>query len=146
MSVKEAAMRVSQLMHTPVVTCSPQRTVRDVCALMDRHRVGAVVVMLDDTITGIVTDRDIALRAIGQGLSGDLPIEQVMTRSVASVRPTDDLADAERTMADRRVRRLPVVDDHGRLHGMLALDDVVGHIGAEVAEVRDALARQAAHS
>jgi CBS domain-containing protein len=128
-------MRVNELMQTPVVTCSPNRTVRDVCALMDRHRVGAVVVVHDERLMGIVTDRDLAIRAIGRGLGGDVPVERVMTRSVASVRPTDDIADAERTMADRHVRRLPVVDDHGRLHGMLALDDVVRRIGVEVEDV-----------
>ena len=139
-------MRVSEVMHTPVVTCSPHRTVRDVCALMDRHGVGAVVVVHGDQVGGIVTDRDIAMRAIGNGLSGDVPIETVMTRNVACVRPTDDIADAERTMADRHVRRLPVVDGHGRLHGMVALDDVVRCIGAEVQDMSDVLARQAHRS
>ena len=136
-------MRVSMLMQAPPVTCAPRTSVREVCQLMDEHRVGAVVVVHDGTVAGIVTDRDVALRVVGHDLSGDVPVERVMTRNVARVPIGADVAEAEATMRERQVRRLPVVDVHGRLHGVIALDDVVRHIGRQADEVTDLLVRQA---
>jgi CBS domain-containing protein len=138
-------MRVSELMHTPAVTCTPDETVGAVARLMAARNVGSVVVIdAVGEVAGIVTDRDITIRGVAQGRSGDLPVEIVMTRSVATVDPGADIADAAATMMKRRVRRLPVVDQRGKAHGVVTLDDVMRNVARQADEVGDLLLAQGA--
>jgi signal-transduction protein with cAMP-binding, CBS, and nucleotidyltransferase domain len=138
------AMRVSELMHTPAVTSTPTATVSAVAQLMASRNVGSVVI-IDNVgeVAGIVTDRDIAVRGVAEGRSGDIPVEVLMTRSVASVAPSADVADAAATMMKRRVRRLPVVDERGHAHGVVTLDDIVRNVARQTDEVHDLLLAQA---
>jgi signal-transduction protein with cAMP-binding, CBS, and nucleotidyltransferase domain len=132
-------------MHTPAVTCAPSTPLREVARLMERHRVGSVVVI--DNVgeaAGIVTDRDIVLRGVARGRSADVPVDSVMTRDVASVDVHADIADAAAMMMKRRVRRLPVTDEIGHAHGLVALDDLVRHVGRETDMVTELLAAQSA--
>jgi CBS domain-containing protein len=127
-------------MHTPTVTCAPITTVREVGQLMARRRVGSVVV-IDEVgeVAGIVTDRDIVLRGVAQGRSGDVPVETLMTRNVATVDPRADVGDAAATMMKRGVRRLPVVDESGHAHGVVTLDDLVRNMGRQADEMSELL-------
>ena len=136
-------MRVSELMHTPAVTCAPTSTLREVGQLMERRRVGSVIV-IDQVgeVAGIVTDRDIVLRGVAKGRSGDIAVDTVMTRNVATVDARADVADAAATMMKRRVRRLPVVDEDGHAHGLVALDDLVRNLGHQADEMTDLLLSQ----
>ncbi len=135
-------MRVSFVANKPAVTCEPAESVRSAATLMADRRVGSVVVTRGGSVVGIVTDRDIVLRGVARGLSPDVPVERVMTRNVATVPVGADISDAAGIMCRRRVRRLPVVDAHGRLHGMITLDDVARHVGREVDELTDLLVAQ----
>ena len=67
-------MRVSNLATTPAVTCRPTDTLRAVATLMTERSVGSVVVVHDETVTGIVTDRDIVARGVATGLSADVAV------------------------------------------------------------------------
>ena len=113
--------------------------------MRDRN-VGSVLV-LDQIgyLAGIVTDRDLALRGLGEGRSPDIPVEQVMTRDVATVMLQADIDTAASIMAKRMIRRLPVVDEEDRPHGVITLDDLLRHLGTETGALADTLARQAAH-
>ena len=104
------------------------------------------IVVIDNVgeVAGIVTDRDIAIRGVAEGRSGDIPVETLMTRNVALVDPSADIADAAATMMKRRVRRLPVVDDRGHVHGLVALDDIVRNVVRQTDEVGDLLLAQTA--
>jgi signal-transduction protein with cAMP-binding, CBS, and nucleotidyltransferase domain len=139
-------MRVSELMHTPAVTCRPDATIADVARLMRDRNVGSVVVV-DDVgyLAGIVTDRDVALRGVGEGRSGDLAVEHIMSRNVATIPLQADASNAAAIMAKRSVRRLPVVDENDTPHGMLALDDLVRQLGREADAVADTVILQAAN-
>jgi signal-transduction protein with cAMP-binding, CBS, and nucleotidyltransferase domain len=131
-------MRVSELMHTPPVTCPSSMTVRDVARMMRDRNVGSVVVI--DAIgylAGIVTDRDLAVRCLGEGRSADIAVGDVMTRSVATVSLHTDVSDAAAVMAKRSIRRLPVVDEHDHAHGMVTLDDLVRHLRVEADALAD---------
>jgi signal-transduction protein with cAMP-binding, CBS, and nucleotidyltransferase domain len=131
-------MRVSELMHTPPVTCRPNATIAEVARLMRDRNVGSVIVVdAVGYLTGIVTDRDVAVRGVGEGRSGDLAVEYVMSRNVATVPLHADVADAAGIMAKRRVRRVPVVDEEDTPHGLVALDDLVRHLGREADAVAD---------
>jgi signal-transduction protein with cAMP-binding, CBS, and nucleotidyltransferase domain len=136
-------MRVSELMHTPPVICSPSTTIREAALLMGRRNVGSVIVVDEvGEVAGIVTDRDIVLRGVGRGRSADLPVDSVMTRNVATVDVHADIADAAATMMKRCVRRLPVTDEAGHAHGLIALDDLVREMGNQVDRVSELLRSQ----
>ena len=131
-------MRVSELMHTPPVTCRPNATIAEVARLMRDRNVGSVIIVdAVGYLAGIVTDRDVAVRGVGEGRSGDLAVEYVMSRNVATVPLHADVADAAGVMAKRRVRRVPVVDEEDTPHGLVALDDLVRHLGREADAVAD---------
>jgi signal-transduction protein with cAMP-binding, CBS, and nucleotidyltransferase domain len=125
-------MRIAELMHTPPVTCPSSMAVGDVARLMRDRNVGSVLV-IDQVgyLAGIVTDRDLALRALGEGRSADVAVEHVMSRDVATISIHADVSDAASIMAKRTVRRLPVVDEQDQPHGMVTLDDLVRHHGTE---------------
>ncbi|HEX6965263.1 MAG TPA: CBS domain-containing protein [Gemmatimonadaceae bacterium] len=99
-----------------------------VCAagrLFGRNNIGAVVVQHAGRIVGIVTDRDLALRVVGQGLDPNTTmLRDVMTPEVATLAPTASQGDAIRLMYQRKVRRIPIVE-RGRLVGMVTLDDLL---------------------
>ena len=136
-------MRVSELMRTPAVTCTSRSTVREVAQLMARRRVGSVVVVDDvGEVAGLVTDRDVVLRGVAEGRSGDIPVTALMTKNVVTVDPRADIADAAATMVKRGVRRLPVVDERGQIHGLVALDDLVRNLGRQTDELSDLVRSQ----
>ncbi len=136
-------MRVSEVMHTPAVTCSSSTTLGEVARLMRDRNVGSVLVV-DEVgyLAGIVTDRDLAIRAVGEGRSADIAVQQVMTRDVATVSLHGDLSDAAAIMAKHVVRRVPVVDEQDHPHGMVALDDLVRHLGTEADALADTILLQ----
>jgi signal-transduction protein with cAMP-binding, CBS, and nucleotidyltransferase domain len=139
-------MRVSELMHTPAVTCRPGATIAEVARLMRDRNVGSVIVVdAVGYLAGIVTDRDVAVRGVGEGRSGDLAVEHIMSRNVATVLLHADVADAAGIMAKRSVRRLPVVDEDDTPHGLVALDDLVRHLGREADAVADTVMVQVTH-
>ena len=133
-------MRISEIMHTPVVTCASTATLGEVARLMRERNVGSVVV-LDEVgyLAGIVTDRDLTIRGFGEGRSADVAVEHVMTRAVATVALHADLADAATIMSKRSVRRLPVVDDYGKAHGIVTLDDLVRQLGMTADALADTI-------
>jgi signal-transduction protein with cAMP-binding, CBS, and nucleotidyltransferase domain len=138
-------MRTSELMHSPAVTCGVTTSLRDVAQLMARRNVGSVIV-LDQIgyLAGIVTDRDLAVRGMGEGRSGDVAVETVMTRDVATVLPNVDVTTAGAIMTKHGVRRLPVVDDEGTPHGMVTLDDLMRQLSRDSDALADTLLGQSA--
>jgi signal-transduction protein with cAMP-binding, CBS, and nucleotidyltransferase domain len=139
-------MRVSQFMHTPAATCGTNATLRDVAHIMDVKNVGCVVV-IDSVgeVAGIATDRDIAVRGVGHGRSADVAVTEVMSRDVATISPSADEHQAAAIMTKRGVRRLPVVDEHAVVHGVVALDDLVRRLGRDAEELNELLVTQAAN-
>lgn len=92
---------------------------------IESNNIGAVVIQHKGTVAGIVTDRDLAIRALGRGLDPrSTAIGEVMTPDVVTLRSTDSPHDAVRLMQERNCRRIPLVDD-GRVVGMVTLDDLL---------------------
>jgi len=117
-------MQVSQIMTPDPDTARPQDTLRAVAAKMDRGDFGSVPVVEDGRLIGVVTDRDIAVRAVGQGLGPDTEVSEVMTADPVCVAPDSEVEDAAEIMQDEQLRRLFVTDDDDRLVGVIALADV----------------------
>lgn len=118
-------MRVSEAMSRDVRLAKPGQSIRDVAKIMAEIDAGAVPVQDDDRLVGMITDRDIAVRAVAQGKGPDTPVSEVMsTEQVLYCFDDEDLDHVAKNMADQRVRRLPVVNREKRLVGIVSLGDV----------------------
>jgi CBS domain-containing protein len=121
-------MKVSEVMTAQVVTAKPQDSIRSVARIMGEVDTGAVPVFEDGRVVGMVTDRDIVLRAVAEGRSFDEPVSEVMSAEVQSCGPDDSVAEAAGKMASCQLRRL-VVTDGSRLVGILSLGDIATDFG-----------------
>lgn len=117
-------MRCREIMTSTVKTASVDTPIREVAALMREGDMGSVPVIADGKLAGIVTDRDIVVRAVAEGKSPDTPVGEAMTAEVFSVKPDDFVFEAIRLMGDKQVRRIPVVAEDGSLAGIIAMADI----------------------
>ena len=122
-------MRISDVLTSKpsgqVVTIAPDATVRDLLALLARHNIGAVVVSTDgETVTGIVSERDVVRKLNGDDSVLDAPVEQIMTAVVQTCEPGHDVDELMAQMTEHRIRHVPVVDN-GNLIGVVSIGDVV---------------------
>jgi len=125
-------MKVSDAMTSQVSVARPSDSIRKVAEVMAKVDSGVVPVVEDGKVLGLVTDRDIVLRVVAEGRSFDSPVSEVMSDGeVLSVKEDDILADATAKMANNQVRRLVVLNDTGRLTGILSLGDVAKDYGAK---------------
>jgi CBS domain-containing protein len=119
-------MRVEEIMTKDVCSCGPGTNAASAANIMWSRNCGSLPVVEDGgRVVGIVTDRDLFL-ALGTSnrKPAEVPIGEIMTRDVALCNPGSDVRSALKTMAQRQLRRLPVVDDSGALRGMLSLGDM----------------------
>ncbi len=125
-------MKVSDAMTSQVSVARPTDTIRQVAETMAKVDSGVVPVVEDGRVVGLVTDRDIVLRVVAEGRSFDSPVSDAMSDGeVLSVKEDDVLADATAKMANNQVRRLVVLNDAGKLTGILSLGDVAKDYGAK---------------
>jgi len=124
-------MNVSEVMTAQVATATPRSTVADVAQMMASIESGAVPVIDDGKVVGLITDRDIVLRVVAEQMPLDTPVADVMSTGVESCREDDNVADAAAKMASRQIRRLVVLNDRGGLSGILSLGDVALEYGAK---------------
>lgn len=118
-------MRAGEVMTTDVVTVRPDATVRQAASMMDDLNVGALPVCDGRRLVGIITDRDITVRATADGMQPDrTPVHAVMTDDVCWCFAGDPVEKIEHAMAERQIRRMPVVDSAKRLVGMITLGDL----------------------
>lgn len=131
-------MKVQDLMTRDPACCSPQTSLQDVAQRMAESDCGEIPV-LDESgrPIGVVTDRDICLRAVAQGRdAAQCTAGEIMSTPVYTVSPQDDLLECCRTMEEHQVRRVPVVDAQGICCGIVSQADVVGALtSAQAAEV-----------
>ncbi len=117
-------MRVSEAMSPNVRVVSPGETIRHVAQIMAEIDAGVLPVGENDKLVGMITDRDIAIRAVGEGKSPDTSVREVMSQEVKYCFDDDDLDEVSRNMGDLQVRRLPVVNRDKRLVGIVSLGDI----------------------
>ena len=117
-------MRVSEAMTRQVRIATPGQSIRDVAKTMAEIDAGVLPVGENDRLVGMVTDRDIAIRAVALGKGPDTPVREVMSSEVKYCFEDEDLEHVAKNMGDLQVRRLPVVNREKRLVGIVALGDV----------------------
>ncbi|HEX7121754.1 MAG TPA: CBS domain-containing protein [Gemmatimonadaceae bacterium] len=120
-------MKASDIM-TPHPACvTPADTARTVAQLMVEHDCGALPVVSsndDHRLLGMITDRDLAVRAVAQGKGPDTPVSELMTSEPRACPPEAKLEEVEKVMADGRVRRLPITDANEQVVGIIAQADL----------------------
>jgi CBS domain-containing protein len=128
----------------PALTVKHRETLRAAARRMERDGVGSLVVVEDGRPVGVVTDRDVALAVLADGLDpGSTAGARVAGRGLAAVREEEPLRQAIAAMRRDGVRRLPVVDGAGGVVGLLAADDLVRLAAQELAALADVAAEQA---
>ena len=103
---------------------SPNQTIADAAALMAKADVGSLPVGDNDRLIGMITDRDIVVRAVARGLGSDTPVRVVMTEQIKYCYDDQGVSEVAQNMADLGVRRLPVVNREKRLIGFVALSNI----------------------
>jgi CBS domain-containing protein len=118
-------MKVSEIMTSEVEVVSPQQPIQEAARLMLQADAGVVPVQEGDKLIGMVTDRDIAVRAIAEGLGPDTPVSEVMTGKPLFCFDDDNADEVSIKMSDAQVRRLPVLSREGeKLVGIVSLGDL----------------------
>jgi len=119
-------MRIQDFMTQGVCTVGPRDTLAAAAQAMWEHDCGALPVVDENgVVLAMITDRDACMAAYTQGKRlADIPVESAMSKKLVACRPDDALAVAEGRMQDHQVRRLPVVNDRGRLVGIVSLNDI----------------------
>jgi CBS domain-containing protein len=124
-------MNVNEVMTAQVVTATPRDTVAQVAKTMAEIESGAIPVMDDGKVVGLITDRDIVLRVVAERLSLDTPVSEVMSLGVETCAEDDNVADAAAQMGAKQIRRLVVLNGGGGLAGILSLGDIAIDYGAK---------------
>ena len=121
---ENARRRCREIMTGNVRTANREMSLQDVARLMREGDMGAMPVVEDNKLVGIVTDRDIVVRAIAEGQNASTKIGDIMTTEIFSVKPGDFVFEAIRLMGDKQVRRIPVINESGELAGIIAMADI----------------------
>ena len=133
---------VSDIMSTDVQVVEPQDSLRHAAELMQELDVGALPVCDGERLLGMLTDRDITVRGVAQGLDPDATaVSDIMTGEEEFATADQDTAEVMRVMGDKQIRRMPVVDQDRRLIGIVSIADLAlrqpGHIDTTVREISE---------
>ena len=126
-------MKNSDVMTKDLVYSSPDDMVSDVAQLMKKEDIGPVLIVDDSNqgkrLVGIVTDRDLAIKVVSEGRDPqNTRVEEVMTKKIITCRADDDVQNAMKAMAQYQLRRIPVLDAHDRLVGIISQADVATRV------------------
>lgn len=132
-------MRIEDVMTRGVVTIGPDDTLHSAARAMGAANVGLLPVVEGEELVGVLTDRDIVVRAVAQGLGPGAPVREAMTWQVFTCQDSEPLSAAGRLMRARAVRRLVVVDADHKLVGVISIDDLASvgesHLAEELADI-----------
>jgi signal-transduction protein with cAMP-binding, CBS, and nucleotidyltransferase domain len=135
-------MPIEDLARSDTVTAAPETSVTDLAATMDEENIGSVVITNEETPVGIVTDRDLTVRVLGEGRDpADQTAEDVMTDDLCTAEPNAGFYEAATLMADHGIRRLPICEGD-TLVGIIAADDITELLADEQQHLGDIIRAQ----
>ena len=112
------------LMTSPAQCLSPDETLVDAARMLSKYDVGSMPVVDGESLVGVLTDRDIVISGVAKGLDlAETKVSEIATSDVVSVSPDDDAESVAKTLAERQIRRVPVVED-GKVLGVISQADV----------------------
>jgi CBS domain-containing protein len=117
-------MKISETMTRDVKLATPTQSIREAAQMMAELDAGALPVAEGDRLVGMITDRDVAIRAIASGRGPDTPIRDVMTQEIKYCFEDQTVEEVAKNMGDIRVRRLPVLNRDKRLVGIVSIGDI----------------------
>jgi CBS domain-containing protein len=115
---------VADVMATDLCMVSPHQSTQEAAALMRDRGIGDVLVVESDRLVGLVTDRDLAVRLVADGMGPDTAVSQICTSGPVAVATNAPIGEAVRLMREHSIRRLPVVEDGGRPVGIITIGDL----------------------
>ena len=120
---------IRDAMTADPTTIEPTTSATEAARIMKSQDVGSLPILENDRLVGVVTDRDLAIRLLAEGTSGETTVGEIASKDVVTVDPQQTLEEATRLMAEHQLRRLPVCEEDGKLVGILAQADVAqsGH-------------------
>jgi CBS domain-containing protein len=120
---------IQEAMTSNPTTVEPTTTAQEAARTMKSEDVGSLPIVEGEKLVGVITDRDLAIRIIAEAKGVDTPVADIASKDVVTIDPQQSLEEAARLMASNQVRRLPVVEEDGKLVGILAQADVAqaGH-------------------
>lgn len=127
-------MNVRDLLRRSAVGVAPDRTVRDAAQIMRSTGVGMLVVLDDDHLVGVVTDRDLVTRSLAAGTPDDARVDSVMTAPPVTIDAAADAHSCFGVFRTHGVRRLVVVE-HDRVVGVVAVDDLLIDVAGDLADL-----------
>jgi len=116
--------KISEVMTREIQVARPDQTIREAAMMMAREDIGSLPVGENDKLVGMITDRDIAVRAVAEGRSPETSVREVMTERIKYCYDDEDVKQVAQNMAELQVRRLPVVNRDKLLVGIVALSNV----------------------
>ena len=135
-------MEVKELMTRHVDSAEQGCSILTAARMMRRHNIGMLPVLIGKRLAGVVTDRDIVLRAVSKDAALDtVTVGEIMTRKPISCREDDDLVDVAKLMEEKKIRRMPVINRQEKLVGVISLDDFARRLAGQdvVGEVLEAV-------
>ena len=135
-------MKIANVMSRDIQVVNPTDTITAVARRMSEVDSGVMPVVDGEDIVGVITDRDIVVRVVGEGRDSEISVAEVMTSPVVTCQEGESLKDAVKKMADLQMRRLVILDEAGKLAGILSLGDVareesaklVGHVLEDISD------------
>ena len=128
-------MKCDEVMTKNLECCLPGEKVTEVATMMKRGNIGPIPVIENgktQKLIGIVTDRDLALKVVAEGLNPrDTKVEAVMTRKLVTCLAGDDLQKALDAMSEHQLRRIPIVDDNYKILGIISQADVATRVNRQ---------------
>ena len=117
-------MKVREVMTTNVECINPDTSIQDAARIMQRLNIGSIPVCDNNGVVGIVTDRDIVIRNVSQGINpNNAQVSSIMSTNVQTVSPDADVSELSNLMSDQQVRRIPVVEQSSVV-GIVSLGDI----------------------
>ncbi|MFQ5476384.1 MAG: CBS domain-containing protein [Nitrosopumilus sp.] len=130
-------MTIADVMTKSVISIDSSITINEAAKMMEDAKVGAVIIMENNTPVGIVTDRDFAVKVVAHAYNAASPVKQIMSSPLLSINSDESVRTAADLMHDRGIRKLPVIDNENVV-GMITATDIVNLLAVCVEDdVRD---------
>ena len=118
---------VKDVMTRALISVDPITTLNQISKMMEQGGMGSILVKKDGVPSGIITDRDFAIRIAAHGVSLDTPVEKITSSPLITIDSNDSILDAAKTMSDKKIRKLGVTDK-GKVVGIITSTDLVNKI------------------
>ena len=117
-------MKIRDFMTTEIETVTADQTAKEAAGFMLRADTGSIPVCDEGKVIGMITDRDIAVRGVAEGLGPDTAVRELMSEKIVCARDDDEVSTVAQRMSEAQVRRLPVLNADGKLVGIVSLGDL----------------------